>query len=293
MNQNTRNTENTVRQSISQLREPFDFKDLGWKIQVRANEGKSGLAVAYVDSRAIQRRLDEVAGPFGWRNEYLPWHGNSQLCGISIYDADSKAWITKYDGAENTDIEPIKGGLSDAFKRAAVLWGIGRYIYEMDGVWVDVEPVGKNGAKVKKSEYGKLEKAYNQVVAQLFGAQATEQQVNQVPQQPVPQQPVPQPMQMAAKPATQSAAKSTGKAAPVAPTKKTPAAPIFTIKTATQNGNSTLLELVAGDGEVVTAYAKNSSVPLTAGANLHGVSIEQRTNANGLYNILSSYQLAA
>lgn len=43
------------------------------------------------------------------------------------------------DGAENTDIEPVKGGLSDAYKRAAVKWGIGRYLYDMEAAWVDVD----------------------------------------------------------------------------------------------------------------------------------------------------------
>jgi len=47
-------------------------------------------------------------------------------------------------GAENSDIEPVKGGLSDSFKRAAVQWGIGRYLYSLGAVWVDVEQRGKN-----------------------------------------------------------------------------------------------------------------------------------------------------
>lgn len=48
------------------------------------------------------------------------------------------------DGAEDSDIEPIKGGLSDSMKRAANQWGIGRVLYSMDTVWVNVEKKGKS-----------------------------------------------------------------------------------------------------------------------------------------------------
>ena len=51
----------------------------------------------------------------------------------------SGGFITKWDGAEDSDIEPVKGGLSDSMKRAAVQWGIGRYLYSMGALWVDVE----------------------------------------------------------------------------------------------------------------------------------------------------------
>jgi len=50
---------------------------------------------------------------------------------------------TKWDGAENTDFEAIKGGLSDAFKRAGYKWGIGRYLYRLESAWVPCELHGK------------------------------------------------------------------------------------------------------------------------------------------------------
>lgn len=125
---------------ITRLRDPFEPQDLEWRI-LRAGKNKKGIwaqAVAYVTNRAIQARLDDVVGPFGWKNEYREWHGSAQICGISIWCSDRDGWVTKWDGAENTDIEAVKGGLSDSMKRAAVQWGIGRYLYEEDAVWVDV-----------------------------------------------------------------------------------------------------------------------------------------------------------
>ena len=115
----------TIREELAR---PFAPEDLEWRIQVTSKDKTSGLAIPYVTNRAIQDRLDEVVGPENWYNDYKPWHGNgkkdAQICGISIYFED-KGFITKWDGAEDSDIEPIKGGLSDSMKRSAVQWGIG------------------------------------------------------------------------------------------------------------------------------------------------------------------------
>ena len=120
------------------------------------------MAVPDVTNRAIQNRLDEVCGPENWYNEFKPWHSNgkkdSQLCGIAIH-FEGKGFITKWDGAEDSDIEPIKGGLSDSMKRAAYQWGIGRVLYSLDTVWVDIERRGKSYV-IKDSERRKLDNAY-------------------------------------------------------------------------------------------------------------------------------------
>ncbi|MFQ6978538.1 MAG: Rad52/Rad22 family DNA repair protein [Oscillibacter sp.] len=77
-------------------------------------------------NRAIQNRLDEVCGPENWYNDFKPWHSNgkkeAQLCGIAIF-FEGRGFITKWDGAEDSDIEAVKGGLSDSMKRAAVNGG--------------------------------------------------------------------------------------------------------------------------------------------------------------------------
>ena len=100
----------TIREELAR---PFAPEDLEWRIQVTSKDKTSGLAIPYVTNRAIQDRLDEVVGPENWYNDYKPWHGNgkkdAQICGISIY-FEGKGFITKWDGAEDSDIEPIKGG---------------------------------------------------------------------------------------------------------------------------------------------------------------------------------------
>ena len=140
------------------LSEPFAAADVEWRVTKLRNQNSEGLVVPFIDSRAIQNRLDDVVGPFFWRTRFIPWHQyvpkpgkyedpnevqkapvSSQLCGLSIYDAERKEWVEKVDGAENTDIEAIKGGISDSFKRASVLWGIGRYLYEIPARWASLD----------------------------------------------------------------------------------------------------------------------------------------------------------
>ena len=94
---------------IRRLREPFNGREIEWKIQVTSQDKQRGMAVAYMDARAVQKRLDETVGPFNWKNVYSLWHDNSQICGISIFYDERKEWVTKFDGAENSDFEPIKG----------------------------------------------------------------------------------------------------------------------------------------------------------------------------------------
>lgn len=78
-------------------------------------------------------RLDEVFGPENWQNQFKEWKGKAQLCGISCRIGGE--WVTKWDGADDTDFEPTKGGLSDSMKRAAIQWGIGRYLYYCGSSW--------------------------------------------------------------------------------------------------------------------------------------------------------------
>jgi len=139
------------------LRAPLPDDRIEWRV------GQSGKKqdgtfwckiLAYMDNRAVQERLDAVVGAENWKNEYADGPGGGVICGISIWDAEKTQWICKWDGAENTDIESVKGGLSDSMKRAAVQWGIGRHLYDTPETWADTSTTKKTGwnyAKDKKS----------------------------------------------------------------------------------------------------------------------------------------------
>jgi len=116
-----------------QLKRPFEASEIEWRIQSGGvKKGKPwAMVLAYVTNRAVMDRLDEVFGVGGWKNEYLPTPSmDGVMCGISA-KIDGE-WVTKYDGAENTAVEAVKGGLSSAMKRTAVQFGIGRYLYHLD-----------------------------------------------------------------------------------------------------------------------------------------------------------------
>lgn len=251
---------------IKRLREPFSSKEIEWKIQVTTQDKARGMVVAYMDARAVQRRLDEVVGPFNWKNVYSLWHDNSQICGISIFNDDRNEWVTKFDGAENSDIEPIKGGLSDSFKRAATTWGIGRYLYEMEGVWVEIEPKGRSFV-IRQDQYGKLEREYNTLVSRLFGGK---------------------PDQQGAKPD----APTTQGAGP----RQTPPPPTydFRVQSIRPSGKSSqVLELIDPRGSKVTAYIQAADKSIQSGAMLRNVRLEQKKSRYGDYNLINAYQLAA
>lgn len=139
--------------NLSELSKPFPAKDIEWRVQTAGEKnGKVwAMVLAYVTNRAIMERLDAVAGPENWRNEYKEWIGGSVLCGISI-KIDGE-WVTKWDGAEQTDIEAVKGGLSGAMKRAAVQWGIGRYLYNLEATMAVVLEHGEYYQKGKQGSY--------------------------------------------------------------------------------------------------------------------------------------------
>ena len=132
---------------LRRLQDFFAEEDVEWKpIAVSKKTGKA-LAAAYITNRAIMDRLDEVCGPENWQNEYKPGPGGGVICGLSVRVGDPGSpgygWVTKWDGAENTDVEAVKGGLSSSMRRAAVQWGIGRYLYQIPNQWVPVDQHGR------------------------------------------------------------------------------------------------------------------------------------------------------
>jgi len=135
---------------LKKLREPFHPDEIDWKPGSVSGDGKRCTLLAYMTNRAVQDRLDEVCGPDGWSNEYREGPGGGTLCGISI--RCEGGWVTKWDGADNSQIEAIKGGLSGAMKRAASQWGIGRYLYHLDSKWHNVQSGWANGKGIDVSK---------------------------------------------------------------------------------------------------------------------------------------------
>lgn len=150
---------------LLKLHEPFPPDDIEWRV-AQAGKSQAGKlwarVLAYVTNRAIMQRLDDVCGPDNWRNEYREGPGGGVLCGLSIRvlrgfgdpqtEETTYEWVTKWDGAENTDVEAVKGGLSGAMKRAAVQWGVGRYLYGLEEGWANIHEGGRFQGSTKERD---------------------------------------------------------------------------------------------------------------------------------------------
>ena len=125
---------------LEKLREHFDENDLEFRVGATNTDKTMGLALAYVQARAIQNRLDEVVGIENWKVSYKEIQGGF-LCTLSI--RINNEWISKEDGASITDYESVKGGISNAFKRVASSgFGIGRYLYNARNSWYPIKKQG-------------------------------------------------------------------------------------------------------------------------------------------------------
>lgn len=127
---------------------PFPRSAVHWRVQGKpyARDGKhSAMALAYLDARDVMDRLDEVCGMDRWQSQFDETAKGRIICRLSIDVTGQGDWVMKSDGAGDTDVEGEKGALSDALKRAAVSWGIGRYLYRLDSPWVACEVNDKTG----------------------------------------------------------------------------------------------------------------------------------------------------
>jgi hypothetical protein len=141
MEQRTENTALADVEALTQsLSEPFDPREVKFKPAVVS--GNRAMAIAYVDARVIQDRLDDVLGAAGWQDEYECLPEGGVVCRLRLRLGDE--WITKMDvggpSEQPDEGDRRKAAFSDALKRAAVKFGVGRYLYRLPAQWVDYDP---------------------------------------------------------------------------------------------------------------------------------------------------------
>lgn len=173
-------------------------------VEVRMNNAKNGYAdlLVYKNARTDMDILDETFGVMGWQCSYSEVNG-VVYCTISVYDAEKKMWISKTDCGAETQVEAEKGQASDAFKRAAFRFGLGRelyscpkirvQLYEGEGYWTKF--------KVETLEYDEDDKCSKLVITDSMGrvrlswekGETKVRTFNVQPQQPQPRQTNPQP----------------------------------------------------------------------------------------------------
>lgn len=140
---------------LAKLSAPFAPATVSWRLGPTNADKTRGMALAYIDARDVQDRLDAVCG-INWQARH-PWASGTLIaCEIGIKIDDE--WIWRGDGAgeiesdiggsgerkEQAQDMARKAAFSDSFKRAAVRWGVGRYLYDLDSPWVEIEQRGRS-----------------------------------------------------------------------------------------------------------------------------------------------------
>lgn len=144
---------------LDKLKEPFDPDAISWVVKATANgrRGKQGLVLPYADCRTYSGRLNDVVTTAGWMDEYSvqvvegfdrklrqkkeaakPVAGAKVLVvckltifGLGIHSGTGDAWADDENVLTSADAQ--------AFKRACSDFGIGRYLYDIEGQWVDLD----------------------------------------------------------------------------------------------------------------------------------------------------------
>lgn len=103
-------------------------REIPYKYKPQSVKFGKATMVAYIDARDVQDLLDEVVGPENWQTDFRVINEN-MFAGIGV--KTESGWVWKWDCGVESNVEVEKGEASDAFKRAAVQWGIGRFLYRL------------------------------------------------------------------------------------------------------------------------------------------------------------------
>jgi hypothetical protein len=114
-----------IANKIGKLKKTIPFK---WRVQSELKGKNLVRMIAYVDARDVAEQLDKIIGPENWTDTFKEVKG-SLFCSIGI-NVDG-VWVHKSDCGVASRTEKEKGESSDAFKRAAVKWGINRDAYKV------------------------------------------------------------------------------------------------------------------------------------------------------------------
>ena len=122
------------------LRKPMPYQ---WRVQSKTKTGKV-MCSAYIDARDVMNALDEVCS---WEVRFE--ETEQFVCAtITIHSSDGVFRRSDYGNRVVNDTQDqmyeqaMKSAASDAFKRAAVMWGVGRFVYDIDMVFLPCDNYG-------------------------------------------------------------------------------------------------------------------------------------------------------
>lgn len=144
-------TSDEIKSFVAKIEIPFDPSVINWRVTNTSKNGKlRGMVLPYADQRAYTDRLNELFSPAGWTRRYIV-HTSANferekdqktvakvfvtceltVFGIGAHSATGEEWAD--DSNAGTSAE------AQSFKRSAACFGLGRYLYYFEGVWVDLD----------------------------------------------------------------------------------------------------------------------------------------------------------
>jgi hypothetical protein len=131
---------------------PFELAVVQWRVTEWSDDGTRGLMLPYADPRAYSDRLNDVFTPAGWSRKYTvqasapvqrpkrsPAAKILVTCEVTIACIGTNSGT----GEEWSDREnALTSAEAQAFKRALSCFGLGRYLYDIDGEWIELNEQG-------------------------------------------------------------------------------------------------------------------------------------------------------
>ena len=149
--QTTGFTTDEVKRLVQELEVPFDSGVIDWRVtNTTKNGGHRGQVIPYANQRAYADRLNSLVTPAGWTRKYVI-HTSANferskdqktvakvlvaceltIFGLGSHSATGEEWADDENAATTAEAQ--------AFKRTCACFGLGRYLYDFIGVWVDLD----------------------------------------------------------------------------------------------------------------------------------------------------------
>ncbi len=134
-------SDDVIAAQVKALAAPFEEGLVKYRAGAVSKDGTRALALAYVDARVVMARLDEVMGVQAWSDHYDFLPDGTCVCTLSLRLGTE--WVSKMDVGGQSE-QPDEGdrrkaSVSEALKRAAVKFGVARYLYSLPNQWVDYD----------------------------------------------------------------------------------------------------------------------------------------------------------
>jgi len=141
---------------LAELEVPFPVDQVLWRVTNTANNRTRGQVVAYADPRAYTDRLNMLVSPQGWTRTYETVTMNNitrskrnaeivtgkilvtckvTIDGLGTHSGTGEGWADEDNAMTSAEAQ--------AFKRACSCFGLGRYFYDFDAPWVDIDEKGR------------------------------------------------------------------------------------------------------------------------------------------------------